>query len=390
MKRQTILVIGAGSTGLSSALHLATRSNHRVIVVDRSLAGSAQTGHCCGFVRTFYNAREMAFSASQSMEEIKKICHQRNGLEYVRKGLLVIDRVEHRELMKKNVGMLRSLGVRAEYLKGSEISNVHPYAETQGVCAGFDKEAGYVNPKLTVDYLKDQCIHAGVQIREYTKVMSLKKKNGKFYAKTKKDELVADKVLNATAASTNRLNKMLGFELPVRVIKTNNCFYRLPLGPQQCLVAIADFVHQFYIIPHKEFVDVSSIALDLKQTADPEKMDKLQLDIQVDDQYLALIAKRVRSAERSIKMGGFASCIDVTPDYYPILSHIDGIGNYYCATGFSGTGFKHFPVFGKLLAEMILDMPPTYPVLLPFFRHDRFNKEVRRTDVRDSYFIVET
>lgn len=390
MKRQTILIIGAGSTGLSTALQLATSSSHRVIVVDRSLAGSAQTGHCCGFVRTFYNAKEMAFSASRIMKEIKKTCQKREDLEYVRKGLLVIDSTAHEESMKKNVGMLRSLGIHAEYLKGNEISKVHPHLETRGVCAGFDKEAGYVNPKLIVDYLKDRCRIAGVQVREYTEVSSLKKMRGKFYIKTKTDELVADKVLNATAAFTNRINKMLDVELPVSVIKTNNCFYRLPLGPQQCLVAIADFVHQFYIIPHKEFIDVSTIALDLKQTVDPETMEGVQLDAHVDDQYLAIIAKRVSGAERSVKMGGFASCIDVTPDYYPILSHIDGIGNYYCATGFSGTGFKHFPVFGKLLAEMMLDLPPTYPALPPFFRHDRFEADRKRTDVRDSYFIVET
>lgn len=390
MKRQTVLVIGAGSTGLSAALQLATKSDHRVIVVDRALAGSAQTGHCCGFVRTFYNAREMAQSASESMKEIKTFCQKKNGLEYVKKGLLVIDSLEHKESIEKNIGMLRSLGIPADYLEGNNILNVHPYVKTQDVCAGFDREAGYVNPKLIVDSLNDQCVTAGVQVREYTGVVSLKKKNGKFYAKTNKDELAADKVLNATAASTNLINRMFGFELPVRVIKTNNCFYRLPLGPQQCLVAIADFVNQFYIIPHKEFIDVSTIALDLKQTVDPEKMDELQLDTYIDNQYLSLVAKRIRGAERSIKMGGFASCIDVTPDYYPILSHIDGIGNYYCATGFSGTGFKHFPVFGRLLAEMMLDEPPTYPAFIPFFRHDRFKTKSRRSDVRDSYFIVET
>jgi glycine/D-amino acid oxidase-like deaminating enzyme len=145
----------------------------------------------------------------------------------------------------------------------------------------------------------------------------------------------------------------------------------------------------FYIIPHPDFIDVSTLVLDLKQEIDPEAANLDELTPGVSQEYLSLIEKRVGGADRTISLGGFGSCLDVSPDYYPILSRIDEIPNYSCAAGFSGTGFKHFPVIGRLMAEIILDRKPTYPDLVSFFRYDRFKRNKTRQGVSDSYFVRE-
>lgn len=389
MKRQTIVVIGAGSTGLSTAFNLAKISHNQIIVLDQAIAGSGQTGHCCGFVRNFYNVREMAFSAHNSINYIKKICRRNKYLKYVKKGLLVIDKQANKKSIAANVDLLKSLGVKAEVLAGKDINKIHPYLETAGVCAGFDQEAGYINPKLVVDYLKDQCIKHSVRLIERTKVTGLKRKRGKFLVETAAGQIKADKVVNATAAFTNKINRFLNLQLPIKVIKSNNCFYRLPSGPHDCQVAMADFVNLFYIIPHPEFIDVSTLVLDLKQEIDPEAANLDELTPGASRKYLNLISRRVKGADRAIPMGGFGSCLDVSPDYYPILSQIDDIPNYYCAAGFSGTGFKHFPMIGELMAEIILDKKPTFPDLVSFFRYDRFKRTKTRPAVSDSYFVKE-
>lgn len=389
MKKQKIVIIGAGSTGLATALEIAKandKNDKEIIVIDKGYVGSGQTGQCCGFVRTFYNVPEMIFSAHYSMQEIKKIIAKEPDLEYATMGLLVFDQLKNKEGIKENILLLQSQGVTASYLEGSEINKFNPYINTDNTCAGFDENAGYINPQLIINYLEKECKKYGVTLLEETKVTQIKRKNEQFHLETSNGTFIADKLFNATAGYTNNINDMLDFNLPVKTIRINNTFYRLPFGPSEYLVAMADFVNCFYIIPHKDFVDVSAMTLDLKRTIDLEKQET-RFDPETVNEYLAIVSNRIRGAEKASSLGGFGSHLDITPDYYPILSHIDEIPNYYCATGFSGTGFKHFPMIGKLMKEQILEETYTYPQLISFFKYDRFKKKDLRENVRDSYFV---
>lgn len=388
MKKSTIVIIGAGSTGLSTALSLAQSSTHKIIVLEQNHVGSGQTGQCCGFVRTFYNAPEMITSAGYSMKAIKDVCKKNKDLEYVKKGLLVIDDLKNAKSVSENVKLLQAQGVKAKYLEQDSLKTLNPYLVTEGICAGFDENAGYVNPQLMVNYLESQCRQYGVEIHENEKVTNIETRGNKFYIQTDKDQVVGDKVFNATAAYTNKINHMLGVELPIKVIKINNGFYRLPMGPQKYLVALADFVNGFYLIPHADFIDVSTVILDLNESIDPET-EEYKLKHEIIQEYLDLISKRIQGANKSAILGGFSSCIDISPDYYPIISKIDEVPNYYVATGFSGTGFKHFPMISKLMTELILETNPSYPELISFFRYNRFDKDGLRKKVSDSYFVKE-
>jgi len=45
----------------------------------------------------------------------------------------------------------------------------------------------------------------------------------------------------------------------------------------------------------------------------------------------------------------------MTPDRHPVIGPVTGSMGLYLACGFSGHGFQHAPIVGKLLAEMIVD-----------------------------------
>jgi len=46
---------------------------------------------------------------------------------------------------------------------------------------------------------------------------------------------------------------------------------------------------------------------------------------------------------------------EMTPDRHPIIGPVTGSMGLYLACGFSGHGFQHAPIVGKLLAEMIVE-----------------------------------
>jgi sarcosine oxidase subunit beta len=51
----------------------------------------------------------------------------------------------------------------------------------------------------------------------------------------------------------------------------------------------------------------------------------------------------------------WAGLYEMTPDRHPVIGEAPEMRGLYLANGFSGHGFQHAPIVGKLLAEMILD-----------------------------------
>ncbi|HEY5559435.1 MAG TPA: FAD-binding oxidoreductase [Steroidobacteraceae bacterium] len=62
--------------------------------------------------------------------------------------------------------------------------------------------------------------------------------------------------------------------------------------------------------------------------------------------------------------------IETSPDVLPIISAVDGLADFYVATGFSGHGFGIGPGAGKLVADMVSGTAE--PAMLSAFRLGRF------------------
>src|SRR5262249_51719719 len=51
----------------------------------------------------------------------------------------------------------------------------------------------------------------------------------------------------------------------------------------------------------------------------------------------------------------WAGLYEMTPDRHPIIGETPGVEGFLLANGFSGHGFQHAPIVGKLLAEIVVD-----------------------------------
>jgi sarcosine oxidase subunit beta len=49
----------------------------------------------------------------------------------------------------------------------------------------------------------------------------------------------------------------------------------------------------------------------------------------------------------------WSGCYDITPDANPIVGQVEGVDDFFQASGFMGHGFMMAPIVGKLLAEHI-------------------------------------
>jgi len=54
-------------------------------------------------------------------------------------------------------------------------------------------------------------------------------------------------------------------------------------------------------------------------------------------------------------VGGYASVYDLTPDLHFVIEESPRVPGLVHALGFSGHGFKHSPVIGEMVAELVMD-----------------------------------
>jgi glycine/D-amino acid oxidase-like deaminating enzyme len=81
-------------------------------------------------------------------------------------------------------------------------------------------------------------------------------------------------------------------------------------------------------------------------------------DTSVDEEFemitLEAALARIPLVEKAGRAAHWAGLYEVTPDAHPIYGETRVEGFYVCS-GFSGHGFMHGPVSGKLMSECILD-----------------------------------
>jgi glycine/D-amino acid oxidase-like deaminating enzyme len=54
-------------------------------------------------------------------------------------------------------------------------------------------------------------------------------------------------------------------------------------------------------------------------------------------------------------VGGYASVYDLTPDLHFVIEHSPVVPGLFHALGFSGHGFKHSPVIGEMVTQLVMD-----------------------------------
>jgi sarcosine oxidase subunit beta len=114
---------------------------------------------------------------------------------------------------------------------------------------------------------------------------------------------------------------------------------------------VADHVQLLYIIPRKGG-NAHIGGHYFGKNADPDNYDA-----GVDQEYVEDVTeravKRVPSLKDAKVLRGYSALYDNTPDTYPIVGESHQVPGFYNCLGWSGHGFKHGPVFGKVMAELI-------------------------------------
>ena len=348
-----IVIIGGGVIGASAAYHLAQRGFKNIVLLEKeNFFGQGATGRCAGGVRyqfsTEVNVR-LSIASLPMIERFKQEIGQE--VNYRQCGyLLVATNEKDLAEFKHNVALQNRLGIPTQLLSGDEVRTRLPLMKFDDAIAGtFNQKDGTVDPNGVVMGYINAAQKMGVKAISGVEVTGVTVSGGNIEeVRTSLGGIKTRMILNAAGPWSGQVGKMAGIDIPLiplrRQMFTTNPLKEVPAD----FPFVIDFAKSLYFHREGEGLLVGMSNQD----------EKPGFDQNVDDDFelvnLEAAIERMPLMEKASRASHWAGLYEVTPDAHPIYGKTDVDGFFLC-TGFSGHGFMHGPISGKLMSEFILD-----------------------------------
>ncbi|MFP3173725.1 MAG: FAD-binding oxidoreductase [Vulcanisaeta sp.] len=340
-----VVVVGAGSTGSTTAYYLA-REGFRVLVVDSRGVAQGMTAYSLGLVRSYYTNEDVARMSHYSHEFFMNFSKEFGVNVFTKTGLLVIGNNEAN--MRAIHDMLRKIGARVRLIGGGEIRELLDAEVMDGELGIYEEDAGYADTGLYTNTIMRRAMELGVEfvIDDVRALIKNNEVRGIELVKSH-DTIRAGHYVIATGVWTPKVLPQLN--LPIRNIIER--IVRVDTG--RPLPNVFDYVNNFYIRPEGSSNALMGLLYPPEDVwQDPDTFNPLappSLDYSLD--VMERAAKRFRWFEGARLMGGWQGLYDVTPDWMPIID--EPIKKLILCVGLSGHGFKLAPAFALMITEMI-------------------------------------
>jgi sarcosine oxidase subunit beta len=352
-KTADIVIIGGGVMGASTAYHLAARGQKNVLLLEKDeFFGQEATGRCAGGVRYQFSTEINVHLSLQSLPMLERF-KQEIGQEinYRKCGyLFILTNLADVENFHHSMEIQQSLGVHTEWVSGDEVRRRLPLMRLEDVMGGtYNPQDGLVDPNSVVMGYVAAGSRLGVKALNQVEVTGIQVKGGKCTGiTTNQGEIAAPLVVNAAGPWAGVVGKMAGVKIPIEPIRrqiiTTTTLPEIPAD----FPFVLDFAQSLYF--HREGEGL------LTGMSNPN--EKPGFDQNVDPEFeminLEAAIKRMPLLEKAGLLNHWAGLYEVTPDAHPIFGKTP-VEGFYVVAGFSGHGFMHGPIAGKLMTELILD-----------------------------------
>jgi sarcosine oxidase subunit beta len=350
-----VVVVGGGVHGASVAYHLARRRAGRVVLLERRFLASGPTGRSSALVRRFYAMDFLTRTGNGSAALFQQWSDAIGGDPGFREvGILWLvgpDRAAH---LRGNVARAQELGVRVDLLRADDVRALVPEMTVDDVALGaYEPESGYADAAMTTNALASRARELGAVILQHRAVEEVLVAGGRVRGvRTEVGDVLAPAVVVCAGLWADRLLAPLGIDVPVAPTRHQMCFFRRPpafAGHP----GILDRVQGTYMRPETGHLTIHGLAT-YDEIVDPDRYNEAADPREV-ERNAELIARRFPVMEHGLSMGGYSGVYDVTPDHQPVLGPIPEWEGLFADFGWSGHGFKHAPVVGDVLAQVVLE-----------------------------------
>jgi sarcosine oxidase subunit beta len=355
IEKVDVAILGGGIFGTSTAFYIARDTKLSVALFERTLIGSGSTGRSAGVVRHYYSTDlliESAIASRKIFEDFKESVGEH--LDYVKNGYLTIDSGEPVKSSWSRVAEMTKKGLDADILSASELTDRFPFVRMEDdEVAIIDKGAGFVvNPPDAARIYARQAEKHGAKIYEMTPVTGIGVRGGAVGSvKTPKGEIAASHVVNASGPWARQVGKMVGLDIPIEAERVLLLDLKPPEPWPLSRPTISDRKYYTYIKPAKNgiahigghYYGQECDPSNYSDGADPEFIQDI----------IPKLTERCPELAKATISAGYAGPYENTADRYPLVGESEELKGFITIAGWSGHGFKHGPMFGMLMKELI-------------------------------------
>jgi sarcosine oxidase subunit beta len=349
-----VVIVGAGIMGVSTAYHLARLGVRRVVVLERDTVCSGSTALASGGIRHQYANRLGVELTTHSIVTYERF-EDEFGVDpnFRQHGYLILVATdEELATARRRVALQQGLGVTVELLDPAATRALCPYLETDDLRgATYTPRDGYADPYLCTTAIAARARDLGVVIEQQREVSGFIRRGDRVTGVTSATgSVAAGAVVIATGAWSGVVGTLAGVDIPVRPHRRHT-FMTAPF-PTARIPAATPFIidpHQSFslrregpglLFGHGRRDEPDSFATDVDRTLEPRVVERA--------------VHRAPALADAALMRAWAGLYEMTPDQTGIVSAVPGVAGLHVIAGFSGHGFMHGPIAGRLMAEMLV------------------------------------
>jgi sarcosine oxidase subunit beta len=350
-----VVIVGGGIVGVSSAYHLARAGAGRVVLIEREGAvGRGSTGACAGGFRHQFSSRINIELSLASVPMIVGFTEEHGlPLDVWQDGYLFVVRgAERWDEYRAAATLQRSMGIEVRELTPDEATELAPGLATEGVIGAVtcDRD-GIADPGGLTQGYATLARRAGAELRLGTAVASVRVAGDRVAGvTTPAGDLDAPVVIDAAGPWAATLAAMAGVDLPIEPVPRNVVTTGPFPGAPERRTLVIDAESTFYL--HREG---DGVLMGMGGGRDERSSFSTEVDrVFIEEELVPTAVRIFPPLERAGLASSWAGLYEMTPDRHPIIGTTP-VEGFLVAAGFSGHGFQHAPIVGKLLAELVVE-----------------------------------
>ena len=351
-----VVVVGGGVNGISIACALASRGVKRVVLLEQGALASGASGRSSALVRMHYTNETDARLAWASFPVFRDWVELMGGPPvFTHTGFVNVVSPPYADNLRRNVEMLRGIGVNTVALTPAELKALQPFANVDDVgAAAYEPDSGYANPAETVEGFRRRAVERGAQVRQWTAVTAIRRRESRVIGvDTAAGAIDAGAVVVAAGAWSVRLCREMGLRLPARPKAIDTVVVTRPPALRDPHMIFIDNVQGSYFRPESGILTLVGVPCQ-EWDIDPDTLGT-GLPPQSATQGAQILTQRIPAMEQATLSRGYRAFDGYSEDRHAILGRVEGVDGLYLATAFSGSGFKISPAVGACMAELIVD-----------------------------------
>ena len=361
-----VVVVGGGVMGVGILYHLTKEGWSDVVLVEKGELTSGSTWHAAGLVPHFIASLNMAkvhYYGSQLYQRLEAETGQATGWHGCGAIRLATNQDEA-DWFHYVQGVLRCIGAECHLIGPSEIADLHPLLDTDGVVLGaYTPGDGHTDPAGSTMAMAAGARAGGAEIYLRNRVVDIgRRADGNWDVVTEHGTIVAEHVVNAAGGFSPQVGAMVGIDVPIvnivhqyLVTESLDAVSALDREPPVVRDPRASCYYrqerQGLIIGPYETDGAQPWALDgIDWSFDTELLPP---DIDRLVPWLELAAKRIPAFENAGIARVVSGPITHTPDGGFLIGPAPGLPNFWMCCG-AGIGITQGPGAGKYLAQWMV------------------------------------